>query len=469
MLKGVVLEFSGMLCSMQTYEDRLYFLEENRIWNSTGTEFGFYFESPGLSEFQIFQDQLCTTECADQECNRKEFKCRDVRNPRDLIKNENFPYSRAKMIGDNYFAVNWENEESYFYIRKAKVKKINKLKTKCYRAANDETRIWAKNIFGKVMCLNSDLSILWEKQFDKKNNTWSVNIPQVFDNHVVFNIGADPSTRKNGEIVALKKDDGSLVWKQVFESEVSNCLLSNDKLYMAQKGNMIIVEPGTGAILINEPSGFKSSTKRASEILLQYNDYLVMVSKDNQAIRLFSKDGREMLQNLDIPGGYEPHEGGPFKVFNNKIYLRLSPVDMCLKGVKEGLLILYMADEKQDPSIEVKKWPVEIDISVHKDPNVGQYYSMEMQATNLQDLLIYGEIAMKELPSIYGSQMWSDERRNKKFKGKIIFSPKGILFDQESKAKITRKAQFVENWCTKFDIFSGDGKNPIKIEVEFNQ
>jgi hypothetical protein len=228
---------------------------------------------------------------------------------------------------------------------------------------------------------------------------------------------------------------------------------------------MVVLEAASGRTVVDEPSGFE--TRTVSEILVPLGYHLVMISKEKCAIRVFSGDGKKLIQHLDIPGGYVTHDGGPLITHDGKIYLRTYPSDMCLKGVKEGLLVLERAQEGESGEIEIEKWPVTVAVDRKEEDGGGCFYTIGMQGTSLQDLLIYSEIALEELPSVYGAQIWSDDRRDFEFNGKILFRPSGIEWNEDARRKMIDRTRYVEKWCENYDICSGDAKNPITIDVEF--
>jgi hypothetical protein len=467
-LKGRIKEFSGMIGAICLHKEKLFFPEANRVWHiDKKNKHNLYCECEcgHIEHIRFLEGQFWSKECKDLSRDKIKYVFRQIDNPMKTGRTDKYPYPTSQIINDNIIGIEWKDDECYFVVKRRGGKKVIRNRTDCYRTAYDDSGIFAKNIFGKIVHLNYKLNIVWQKKFEKKNNARSLELPQIYRNIVIFNNGVDPSSRQDCDILAYNKMDGNEVWKQTFEEEVANCQLFGDHLYMTHRGNMIVLEAETGKTVINEPSGFESET--ASEILVPLEDNLVMISKEACAIRVFSKDGKTMIQHLDIPGVYETHNGGPLMIYNKKIYLRTYPGDMCLKGVKEGLLILERAPEGESGGIEIEKWPVSVDVIQKKEDSKNHVYQIEMHGNTLQDLLIYSEIVLEEVPSIYGAQIWSDERRDPKFKGKIIFCPKGIRWDAASRKKMEEKARFVEKWCKQYDIYAGDAKNPIHIEVEF--
>lgn len=466
-IKGTLKEFSGHVGDFKVYENALFFCEQNRVWKSFD-----------LSNFQVFTEGCCdhfeglgfienklwVTECIDVNCEQTVYVCHDGKNP-DERRRDAFPYPSAVDLNEVIFSKNWEDEECFFYTKQKRTGEVTKKKTECYRVLLDESGIYSKSAFGKIEKLDYELNIAWQKEYDKKNDIRAKSTPQIYDDIVICNIGADPKTKENGKIVAYQKDNGKEIWRRSFEKEPANCQLFGDLLYMAHQSRMVVLEAATGRTVVDEPSGFE--TRTVSEILVPLDDHLVMISKEKCAIRLFSGDGKKLIQHLDIPGGYETHDGGPLIIHDGQIFLRTYPSDMCLKGVKEALLVLEKAQEGQSCEIEIEEWPVSVAVDRKADDGGECFYTIDMQGTSLQDLLIYSEIALEELPSIYGAQIWSDDRRDFEFNGKILFRPSGIEWNEDARRKLIERVRYVEKWCVNYDICSGDAKNPISIEVEF--
>jgi outer membrane protein assembly factor BamB len=287
--------------------------------------------------------------------------------------------------------------------------------------------------------------------------------PQIYKQIVIINAGVDPRQKNKGEIIALSKTDGSLIWSQEIGIEASNCILIEDKVYIACDRRMIVLNAETGGCELNEPSGFTSGGR--NETLWSDGKHLFMISPNEQAIRVFSKNGNTLLQELKIPRPYMPQEGKPLVYHSDQYYLPLMTGDYSLNGVVYGLLVLSRADDKNTANIDIERWPVQKNVKKIDGQDGGEKYSVSIAGQKIEDVIRYGEIALKEVASVKGTHIYSDDRRNLKFNGKILFSTNTDDLGQLAEEKVKEMASRVENWAQRTGVCAGDGKGEIRITV----
>jgi hypothetical protein len=62
--------------------------------------------------------------------------------------------------------------------------------------------------------------------------------------------------------------------------------------------------------------------------------------------------------------------------------------------------------------------------------------------------------------------MWSDERQNKKFNGKLYFSAEPTDLTEELKKMIRKMTARTENWLKSMGVQAGNKKDPIQINID---
>jgi hypothetical protein len=284
----------------------------------------------------------------------------------------------------------------------------------------------------------------------------------MIDDSVILNLGVDKQSERNCEIISLYKANGEIKWRKAFKKEISNCLLINQKLLVAHEGRLIVLDPGTGEVLVDEPSGFEKRTHE--DTLWADEGCLYYISCAEATIRIFSQDGKDVMQDLKIPLPFAPVVGEAFVAFEEGYYLPLALGDDCLQGAVYGLLKLSPAKEGQKPEITVEPRPAYQVLTEETDD--GQIYCrIVFKNKDLETILKYGPIVMKEYANVRGAQVWSDERRNPKFNGRIVFSTNLEDFGAEDQQKIQQMIEDTETWFETMSVRAGNRKDKIATEL----
>jgi hypothetical protein len=136
--------------------------------------------------------------------------------------------------------------------------------------------------------------------------------------------------------------------------------------------------------------------------------------------------------------------------------------DMSLNGAVYGLLILSPTEDKQKVGIFVEPRPYnQVLTKLTKD---GQdYCHVIIKDSDFENVLKYGPILLKEYANVKGSQVWSDNRRNPKFNGMMVFSANIEDFSDEENQKIALMLKDAEEWFDIMAIRAGNRKAKIKI------
>ena len=130
-----------------------------------------------------------------------------------------------------------------------------------------------------------------------------------------------------------------------------------------------------------------------------------------------------------------------------------------------GLLVLGPTENKQTSNIEIEKWPVLRTVKKTDDQAGGEQYHVLVTGEELEDVIRYGEISLKEIASVKGSQIYSDERRNNKFNGNILFSTNLGDLGLQAEENIREMVSRIEDWANRTGISAGNGKAAIRITL----
>ena len=162
-----------------------------------------------------------------------------------------------------------------------------------------------------------------------------------------------------------------------------------------------------------------------------------------------------------------PQEGKPLVYHKGQYYLPLMTGDYSLNGVVYGLLVLSQTDDKNTANIDIERWPVQKTIEKTEcQDNKGEQYHVTITGEKIEEVIRYGEISLKEVASVKGFHIYSDDRRNVNFNGSILFSTNCEKLGPQAEEKIKDMAASVEEWAFKTGVSAGNGKEKIKVTVK---
>lgn len=376
--------------------------------------------------------------------------------------NSSLPIASCKFINNYCVGRNEEDGEPYLFIKRMDQEDTDILELEGFFVLEtDNDYIYGRENLEHLVCLDYQLQEKWRVKQELRCYSDEKNEPQIYQELVILNIGVDNKTRKNFKIAAYKKIDGSLVWKQILDIEPHSSTLVGDKVYIAMGTQMIVLDANTGEIILNEPHGFHNNTHHS---VYPFKNYLCAFSKPDSSIRVFTPDGKSLIQDVELPSPYAPlakcqpleHEG--------KLYQVLGPNNISLAGACGGLLIMSESDDGQEPVVEVEERPYHSVMTAENDKGEHEIV-ITMSHDDLEDVLRFGEIILKQTAYLKGQQMYPAETRDKKHNGLISFYVDPSRLPKDAGEKIEQMGQEVEEWLKTHDILSGDGKRNITIKT----
>ena len=459
MLYGFIKEYPDAV--WPTVRDcALYFMDEERIRRIDSEGCGIVFRRKWIESWKFGLGGLWVL------CRDENFKLKDSYEFADIFE-----------TGKSYEPVKTEYAD-IFLSNKSFGEKDKKLLVKDF-GKNEQNWVSARHeywltsngkfVFGssrgnEFVCFDLNLNELWSYPHDKRLHHYGKPLPTLWENLCICNLGSDKKTKKNGEIVALEKETGEPVWRRHFKDEASMCLAYGDRLYVASAGRMIVLDAATGETLLDEDSGFQRS--RQDEVLWTDGEFLCMVNPSpscHGSMRVFSADGRRLLQELGLPDPYCFISMPPVE-FEDGFYWGLGPVSPIFAGVRGALLKLRAVREGEEPGIHFEKWP-EHEVKTVKEGRF-QAYHVSMKDDDPDRIFRYGVIKIREIAAMRGFHTFClDEWRNRKFNGKIYFSAPVKAFGSEGDKMLDELAHAVDYYVRSLKIFAGNRKGGIKLEI----
>lgn len=369
--------------------------------------------------------------------------------------------SAIDVVDDLVIGFDYEADPSFLFI--ADVSKSSYIKSvgKYYGFSSDGINVFATDVVkDRVYCFDLNLEPIWSVYLEGMDFGDWTKTPQLFEDLVLVNHAFN--------IIAFSKENGQEVWRYNFDSTCGPtcCNLIGDRLYAECFGIGFIINPRNGEVIYEIPLGFKSSKyKQCVGIhFYPYQDKLVALSEHDDSVRVFSDDGSELLQELNLPKEYKISSNAPPVITEDAIYQSVYS-RMAIAG---GLLILNASDSDSGNEINIEPRP-EIKIEKHQEQDNKHAYNIYVDATDADAIHRFAQITIKEIHMETGSMPYSDyleyDGRDRQHNGHMnLFVDSGRCDETEFK-RIQTGIRELENYFAELDRLAGDGENPIKVNV----
>lgn len=343
---------------------------------------------------------------------------------------------------------------------------------------NSENHLFTTQ-FGKLFAYDLDLNKKWQITTEKRCFSGvpnSMDAPQYYQacDLVIINFGEhDTPERGEFEINAYKAETGALVWQQIVSTSPSCSHLSGDKVYVCVEDELIILAAATGEVLhrvshqLNEPSDGYPPVN----FMYPYQDKLLLVSPKHGLVQLRTGDCKTILQNIHVPLPYTTSFHPPV-LHDDKVYFSLTHANSFNNTMKGGVLVLTQnntiecnADEMVEAEIEARP---PMGITLVKDELRHDVYQVTIDHDNLDDIIRFSTIALKEVAFRYGKYSSATET-NKNHQGQLLLkvnSQKLNMSHDELSQKLAIIKQRVEGNLTSSRVKAGDGKNSFVVNIE---
>lgn len=464
-----IVEFPSMVRNITSNNEKLYFAIGNKIYLQykdrlevilNDKTFGYFlFASGGM---WIVRDWDCL------ELDDKKSMFLDIFN-KDISYSELDYFLEndyACITNEKYVCTHFDKDDECYLI-------VNSF-------INDEKWV-VKGEFGRVVC-NGDFIFIRKDDDDEKslicynfelNEMWTVDLANnlrtynlgysyrriyLYESMVIIFVGVDEITRKDGLLCTYSMDDGTEIWRKQINEDPDFISLIDGRIYMNARGKMLVIKPDTGESIMDEPTGFEYGC-----LTFPYKDNLLVFCESERCIRVFSNDGKTVIQDISIPEPYEPNINELPVVYDGSIYLELSrPMNM-LRGASNGLLKLTTTEG--EPSIEVKERPPIFMIT--EEENKKTSYTLITSHNDLEEITRYLQIRLQEIMMLYGDLgSISTDKIDLKHTGKIQIFVDPTELPDNTLDEIKSMVEEVIEWADGINIHPGAGKKyKFKINV----
>ena len=459
-----------MLGKIYSSNEGVYFIEGNRFRLSFGEEIILIKSIQGLIKFQFGHGGVWLGRDLD-EIGKDEPKSIffDIYQKGLNNKDYDYPIAGCKFFKDDV-CVGYDNNETdgkYLFILNFTKNKVKKLIGYFSNYACDGFNIFSRDVDGQLICNNMSFEEQWRVSLKKERFKYWGNEIQLYKNLVILNVGEDPKKRRDADITAFSKVDGNVVWIKNVTREPDSCNIIDDAVYITVDNQMIVLDAETGDVRVDEQMGFSGGRGVELAILFTDGKNLIALSEGTATIKIFTLDGKTLVQEFKVPTPYTPSYKYLPVLHEDKIYVDLT-VDFNLVAAMHAMLILSPVKEGEEPIIKTEERPpfTKETIKMGKGKAIKHEYVYTTHHDNLEDILRFTPIIIKEAACLKGSQMYTTDERDKKFNGKFTLIVDPTHLPEDAEKKIREMAEENEKYLNEMGIYSGDGKNTISIKVE---
>jgi hypothetical protein len=327
----------------------------------------------------------------------------------------------------------------------------------------------AREVFAdKIQCFDLSLNEIWSLDLEKQCFTSTINSGiQPFNDIFIVNVGErTKEPRGEFELNAYRIEDGGLVWQVILPATPYCSNVIGDKVYISVRERIIVVDSGTGKILVDVPHQLGSD---GHHNLYPFKDYLIAACETTSKINVFSKNGQELLQQIDIPEPLSTICRRLPVACDDKLYILLSHRNMIMREASSSLLVLK-PDESQPHRITLalpRRPPFYISVLTKK--NGDHEHLVTISHPDLDEIILYGTIVLKEIVIEVSSQL-DQRKRDENHNGTLHFVvdpdplPKDMLTTAREKLQVI--ADRID-WHTKrLGETAGKNKKPFKVLID---
>ena len=466
MISGIVKEFPEEIGRLVVENDVLYFREGERIRALKDNKFRIVLEKKNLVRIKFgLKGVWLETRVKDNDDEKYFNEFVDLFNKGVSYGSQGEPVAEGKFEGNTCALLASDpvtSESRLVVLNFEKNSKRILSDIPRYRFSLDDEHIYTQSKEGKLACFDIEFNKKWEVIVPY---TFMFRIPRepiFYKDLVIFNLGYDTHTQEKGKIVALKKSNGAKIWEQEFDQEVTHLFLYDQKIILTSQTGLYSMQADSGDLMFHLQYKIENSHKDETVFFDGRLIFLIIPSKSS--MHIYSEKKLHLIEELKIPQPYVPAPHEALLEFQNRFYLPLVCDDPSLSDVVYGLLELERHDINIPSKITIEQRP-NYQVNKLKGTSNDEYYQIILMDDDLERVLKYGQIVLKECAQVNGSHVWSDERRNPNFNGKLCFVTDLGKLSNNEKQKLRNMVKSVENWAREMSIKAGNRKDPILTEL----
>jgi hypothetical protein len=356
-------------------------------------------------------------------------------------------------------------------------------------AAKHNGRLYVKES-RQIIALSDDLSERWRVECKSSSSTGFQRSRFFADKYFIYvSFREEPSSRKPwpGDTVNLVcLDSGNTLWSHTFDNPVMSVMHHENSIIVGTDVNGFILDAASGAItlqfaspynimdmetLFSETGGFLGQARSESRLWTD-GYYLYFTGNGGNQLHIYQMDGRLFSGPHQLKKGYQFDAAKECFHLNGKSYIPIYSDDQAFNLVDSGVMVIDPKTLTSDCTIEIEKGP-EREVLHHVIDKKAEYYQLVIHAdehsnNRVDDLIRFAEIDTKRIAARYGSQIWTNKEKNRKFNGQIQLTIHGsTAMKLACEPMLDMLVDRVSHWAKESSTASGNRKAHIKVSWEW--
>ena len=274
--------------------------------------------------------------------------------------------------------------------------------------------------------------------------------------------------RNNSSAIFVVVPPSPIIWN------ICSSRFVKSKVYALTYEDIVILDAATGDILHKVPHGLldPDAHHQSSSYVYPYfegdTEYLLITCERYGLLQVRSHDGKDILKNIHLPLPYTTSHHPP-QYFDNKVYLSLTHADRYDNSMKGAVLVVSGIAENLDGRTVEAECEPRPPTTVTRIIRDGEpVYCVTIEHDNVDDLLRFSTIALKEVAFKHADYLTSTER-DKEHSGKLLLQVKAAplaMDDNELLDALGSVKERVEQSLSSMDVDAGDGSSEYTVDVE---
>jgi outer membrane protein assembly factor BamB len=318
---------------------------------------------------------------------------------------------------------------------------------------------------GTILCLDLDLQEIWSYQTARDINVGNYD-PQFINDTVICYLGESVEEKRDFQIVALSLVDGSVKWSRTLE-DYPQCWIDiiGNKIYTTVKDRILILDAYSGEIYseISSETLFRDGQEFVVSGVSPVQDGLLVVSVENQILKLFTPDGKKCLQTIRLPGKYFPDCRTPIE-FDGKYYITLGQSGVLLY-CNDAMLVLSPENiDSDDITVRLPTRP-SFEITQIKNAKGEHEHIVSVSYANLEELIRYATITLKEI-ALVAASMFNVRKRDKKHNGLLHLRVDPKPLPKGGVVQLSKVKERVERSLDSLGCTAGNKEKDFQVLIE---
>ncbi|WP_435106597.1 outer membrane protein assembly factor BamB family protein [Arhodomonas sp. AD133] len=316
----------------------------------------------------------------------------------------------------------------------------------------------------ELRCLDTELRVRWRQPVPARRPPRSLNrgVNFVGDQVVVADVFGRSADAELAA-VAFHRETGERLWETRLPGEGgSGVNRHGERLYAALDDRMVVLDLTDGRVVVDEPSGFPQPEVGKNRLTV-FTDGEHILAAHSETLRVFSGDGRTLLDEVELPtpptpfvfGGKAGTARGHYKLRLHMAAVHAGRVYVPMEAYKfvAGLLILEPSSDCDGGGITVSpRLPARLETV--PDGRGLHGYRLSMGGGGFDRLLRHAKVQLAEVAQYLGQIQAAHDHFDPLFNGRITLSVASREVSADGEEELGRAVEVINQFCRMHGVYA---------------